>query len=81
MLSVEQGKIITSQIGKLTRLKTVTPLKNVAGYIGETWKNDGPLLSTLASTNGSHNSYFVCHNNVQCDKNTQCNIWSVLKFL
>jgi len=74
VLSVEQGKIITSQIGKMTRLKTVTPLKNVAGYIGETWKNDGPLLSTLANTNGSQNLYFVCHNGIQCDKNTQCNI-------
>jgi hypothetical protein len=74
VLSVELDKIITTQIGKVTRLKKVSPLTNVAGYIGETWKNDGPLLATLANENGSQNLYFVCHNDAQCDKNAQLNI-------
>ena len=75
VLSVEQGKIITSQIGKTTRLKKIDPtLTNVTGYIGETWKNDGPLLATLANTNGSKNLYFVCHNDSNCNKDTRKNI-------
>lgn len=75
VLGVEQNKIITSQIGKVTRLQKIDPtLKQVSGYIGETWKNDGPLLSTLANTNGSQNLYFVCHNSKQCDKNTKYNL-------
>jgi len=75
VLSVEEGKIITTQIGKTNRLKKVVPLTQVAGYIGETWKNDGPLLSALANTNGSQNLYFVCHNDVQCDQNAKLNIY------
>jgi hypothetical protein len=75
VLSVEQGEIITSQIGKTNRLKNIdSTLQQVTGYIGETWKNDGPLLSTLANTNGSQNLYFVCHNSAQCDKNTRKNL-------
>ena len=75
VLSVEQGKIITTQAGKITRLKKIDPtLTNVTGYIGETWKNDGPLLSTLANTNGSKNLYFVCHNDSNCNKDTRKNI-------
>ena len=75
ILSVEQGEIITTQIGKTNRLRTIDPtLKQVTGYIGETWGNDGPLLSTLANTNGCQNLYFVCHNDVQCDKNARLNL-------
>ena len=74
VISIEEGKIITTQIGKVNRLKTIVNLDQVGGYIGETWNNDGPLLSTLANTNGNQNLYFVCHNKTQCNQNTQRNL-------
>lgn len=73
VVGIERGEIISWSFGKLSRVLSLVPISEIGGFTGETWTNDGPLLSYLRNIRGKYvDLRFVDHG--QTDRNTRKNL-------
>jgi phosphoserine phosphatase len=64
IVAVEPDKIISYGPGKIERMQELTneQLTGVAGYIGDTWNNDGPIMTTIRNYNKCASLKYIYHN-------------------
>jgi phosphoserine phosphatase len=63
IIGPEPNGLITYGVGKVTYAKQYTgsQLNSLAGYVGDTWNNDGLLLSTAKNYNINSDCQFILH--------------------
>ena len=76
IVGVQPGKIISYGPGKLQRVQVLTDplLTGVQGYIGDSWNNDGLLLTTLRNNNPVAELQFINHGQVKPTSDTFKNL-------
>lgn len=64
IIAIEPNKIINYGIGKVNRVEELNPkLKNIKGFIGNSWNNDGSLMMKLKNISNCNDVRFVNINN------------------
>jgi len=73
VVGIDKDEIISYSQGKLSRILSILSPEQIGGFTGETWINDGPLLSYLRNYNKCNDKLrFINHG--QIDKNTKKNL-------
>ena len=64
IVAIEQNKIITYGPGKIKRVQELTnkQFTGVAGYVGDSWNNDGLIMTTLRNYNKYASLQYIYHN-------------------
>lgn len=64
IVAIEPSKIISYGPGKVKRIEALTnkQLNGVSGYIGDSWNNDGLIMSTLRNYNKCAVIQYIYHN-------------------
>ena len=78
ILGTEYNNIIPYGEGKISRILLNTKIKNISGYIGANWNNDGPLLSNIRINNKCHaDLIYVCNYNTGLIDKTNIYLYSI----
>ena len=64
IVAIEPGKIISYGPGKMKRVQDLTnkQLTGIAGYLGDSWNNDGLIMTTLRNYNTCASIQYIYHN-------------------
>jgi len=82
IIGIEPKKIINYGVGKVNRVEELNPkLKNIKGFIGNSWNNDGPLMMRLKNISNCNDVRFVkINNNINCNVNKSLNRFCIKIF-
>ncbi len=64
IVAIEPTKMISYGPGKMKRVQELTnkQLTGIAGYIGDSWNNDGLIMTTLRNYNECASVQYIYHN-------------------